>query len=209
MSAHRQQGFSVVEIVLIIVVVFLLGAVGYLFYQNTQKDTKASQAANTTLDSKSDAEDTDKQAADKVAADATYTAKDGSYSLKFPNGWELFYSDVAIYGGPVTNKTGAATFTAAASGKDAGGPFKLLYSLQADDNFDNIKKAGPIAAKSVTGTKYTEAGQGMGDLEPNTITYHYYFVKNDHSVWVTYAHEPSKPNLSADVEKILTTLEFK
>ena len=87
----NQQGFGAIEARLIIVVVVLLGAVGYMVYKNHNKTTSNSTAtANTTTTrptTSTPAKTTPAQPADPYAGWKTFTSNVGKFSLRYPSDW--------------------------------------------------------------------------------------------------------------------------
>lgn len=83
----NQKGFSVVEILIVIVVVGLLGAVGWLVYDR-QKD-KTSNSTATTSTTKADTTPKTTEAADPYKDWQSYCDTRAKSCFKYPQGWNL------------------------------------------------------------------------------------------------------------------------
>lgn len=84
---NDESGFGAFEAVLIVIIVILIGAVGWLVYKNQHKDkaTVNQSSAKTAAKSKSPAA----KAPDPYAGWATYTSQDG-FTFKYPtDGWAI------------------------------------------------------------------------------------------------------------------------
>lgn len=80
---RNQDGFSAIEIVLVLVIVGLIGIVGFMVYKNSNKSSDTTITASTT---KSTTTET-KTAPDLYAGWTTYN--DAGVSLRYPNGWTV------------------------------------------------------------------------------------------------------------------------
>ena len=81
-----QNGFSAIELILILVVVLLISAVGWLVYDR-QKDAPQTTPAPTTVTS--EAKEQPKEATKKTEEMATYTSKYGGFTLEYPAKWRI------------------------------------------------------------------------------------------------------------------------
>lgn len=79
---NNQKGFSAVEVVLVLVIVALMGAVGFLVYKNHNKTTTASGATSTTKPAATTPAPTDPTSGWKSYAN-TY----GHFTIKYPSTW--------------------------------------------------------------------------------------------------------------------------
>jgi len=83
---QNQKGFSVVEILIVIVVVGLIGAVGWLVYDRQHSQNKQ-ESSTTTTDNSKVTDATKPTPADKYADWATY--KDEYVSFRYPKNWTV------------------------------------------------------------------------------------------------------------------------
>jgi Tfp pilus assembly protein PilE len=83
----NEAGFSPVEIVMVLVIVALLGAVGFLVYKNQHKTTTAS--VTTATATKQPATKTPLASTDQYAGWKSYTLKYEKLTFKYPAGWTL------------------------------------------------------------------------------------------------------------------------
>lgn len=83
---NDQNGFSAIELILVLVVVILIGAVGWLVYDR-QKD--ASQSNMNPASVSSETKEQPKEATKKTEEMATYTSKYGGFTLEYPTKWQI------------------------------------------------------------------------------------------------------------------------
>lgn len=92
----NQKGFSVVEVLLIVLVVGLLGAVGWLVYDRQQnQNEKATQPAATQAPTTSSTEQATEAKEDSYAGWKSY--ENGAISFKYPAEWKV--AEVAVASG--------------------------------------------------------------------------------------------------------------
>lgn len=85
---NNQDGFSAVETVLILVIVVLMGVVGFIVYKNQNKKTTADKpVASSKPETKTESKPAEKT--DEYAGWKTYNSSTGSYSIKYPSTWIL------------------------------------------------------------------------------------------------------------------------
>lgn len=89
MKNIRQKGFGMVEILIVIVVVGLLGTIGWLVYdrQKNNKVDRPQQSSNQVQPTAT----TEKQTTSTTPSDSwlKYTSQNNKYSLAIPDGWHL------------------------------------------------------------------------------------------------------------------------
>ncbi len=81
-----QNGFGAIELILILVVVLLIGAVGWLVYDR-QKDAPQTAPAPTNV--VSEAKEQPKEDTKETEEMATYTSKYGGFTLEYPAQWRI------------------------------------------------------------------------------------------------------------------------
>lgn len=86
----NQKGFSVVEVIIVLVVVGLIGGAGFVAYKNHNKKPTANPVATTTT-TKPDPAETQliTQATDPYAGWKSFTSDAGGFSLKYPADWTI------------------------------------------------------------------------------------------------------------------------
>lgn len=85
LSGRSHQGFTIVEIVVVVCVVGIIAAVGYVWWQGRQ-DVSVSSHSN---QSSSSAQPTPTPTPDPTAGWKTFAQKDGYYTFKYPATWTI------------------------------------------------------------------------------------------------------------------------
>jgi prepilin-type N-terminal cleavage/methylation domain-containing protein len=85
----NQKGFSVVEVVIVLVVVGLIGGVGFMVYKNHNKKAVTNSAATTTSTKPTTTETKPATKADPYAGWKSFTSNAGGFSLKYPADWTI------------------------------------------------------------------------------------------------------------------------
>lgn len=82
-SSQKQSGFTLIETLLVLIVLLLVGFIGFSVYSASQnRDTVANSKAAATEDKKATKKTTEK-------LNKTYTNTYGHYSIKYPASWKL------------------------------------------------------------------------------------------------------------------------
>lgn len=179
----QQKGFSILEVILIIAVIGLIGAVAWLFVTNQHKpdDTNSTKSTQTTQT---------KQTKKKSTSDTwyAYTADNNLYSLKIPDGWTLHKKTGGVNS---LYSTGGLTLKPGTAGKvvdtvdDIPRCDVLILDFLADTVLDDTLYAHSITTASgltvETGVTTDELGIAGGGK-----TYSYSAFHNKHSVNITY-----------------------
>jgi prepilin-type N-terminal cleavage/methylation domain-containing protein len=132
----NEHGFSAVEVIMVLVIVGLICAVGFLVYKNHNKATTVS-AVNTT---KTTTTTPTKNAANPYAGWTTYTLKYEKASFKYPSSWQLkdsSFADSKTTGGgadviKLTGSNGFEMSIADGGPNDYGFPLGGLTSVSTD-----------------------------------------------------------------------------
>lgn len=205
----NQKGFSVIEGFLIVVVVGLIGFVGWYVWHSKQA---VDESLSNTGKSSTPAVTKD----DPTASWKLFTAKDDVYSFRVADGWKLNYDGVAtLYGNVSADLAGKpATITTVQGGRDGRVPFLVYYDENLKTQFTGYTAAGSAQSKDVEGSKYTlvtgETGSaGQADTPKGTKYYAYYFVKNGHGLYFNYSVTPTETDLVTTVEQMIKTATFK
>jgi uncharacterized protein (UPF0333 family) len=101
---NNQMGFSAVEVLMLVVIVALLGTVGYLFYKNHNKTTPAATTTNTGAP----ATQTTPATTTTPTVDTTnyLVIKEWGIKVKIPNADKLTYTIVTQDGGTTPDGSG-------------------------------------------------------------------------------------------------------
>jgi hypothetical protein len=204
----NQNGFSVVEGVLILGVIALLGFMGWLIWQAKNKPTASHQTPTAQHNGSA------QEPKDETEGWTSFTPNSKLFTVKLPDGWTFLHQADecdCLYAQTMTFKAG----TPATIGKTQGGRDGIFgYFIAVDDGdksserFKGFKKQGTIKAGSLEGTKYyreaTEA-ESLG-LDKGGKEYSYYFIKNGKGIYLSYSMNPGDPNNLVLVEKSIKTL---
>jgi prepilin-type N-terminal cleavage/methylation domain-containing protein len=87
----NQNGFSVIEIIMVLVIIVLIGAVGWLVYKNHHKSTTIPAATTSTTKSttSTSTKTTTTTPASPYAGWQTYDSKLGDFTIQYPAGWSI------------------------------------------------------------------------------------------------------------------------
>ena len=117
-----QKGFSAVEVVLVLVIVALVGAIGFLVYKNQHKTKAAPVASTTTTKSTTTTPTKTVTAPDPYAGWKTYTSPlNSGLSFKYPADWQ-FPNPATTIPAP-NNQGGVENDSVVYSALPQGGPF--------------------------------------------------------------------------------------
>jgi cytoskeletal protein RodZ len=118
MNKHNHEsGFGVVELALIVVIIAVLGAGGWLVYKNQKKATPPATSTTTTNTTTEPTTNTPDPTANWKKVDSI----GGAYSIKVPDGWELTnYPDNVLMGDSITFSAGKPAVITTASSAYAG-----------------------------------------------------------------------------------------
>ena len=85
---NNEKGFGAVEGLLIVVIVVLIGVVGWFVYKNHNKTTNNTTTSNTATTAPTKTASTP-QSVDPYAGWKTYTSPDEKFTLKYPTDWTV------------------------------------------------------------------------------------------------------------------------
>lgn len=211
----NQKGFSAVLLLLVIVVVGLIGAVGWVVYDRQKNITDNGEPSPQT----SQQEQT--QATTKDEVDITkdaYIVTTELYSLKIPDGWTLSGDELGLWAGCledascVTYKEGQKAIVNPTQG-GRGGPFRFQLVTDSRD-FETLfgsgyTNEGAFKASNVTGVKYYKKVVNDEPMEPSAGSKIYgYSFKGDKYINLYYAVFPGDKDQHTTVEKYLETLQI-
>jgi Tfp pilus assembly protein PilE len=123
---RNENGFSAVEVILLLVIVSLIGVVGFMVYKNHNKTSNSTTTASTTKSSTTPT----KATPDPYAGWQSYS--DSHVSFKYPSGWQMGNGDkYATVGLGVTSPNFTSTaFTTA----DNTAPVALFLQLSTNSS---------------------------------------------------------------------------
>lgn len=214
---NKQQGFTLVEGLLILFVLAVIGGVGY--YVWSKQDSKISD--NSANQQAADTSETDEEAAepaDETDSWLSYTSVQKTYTVRIPDGWDMIHliDTENLYGGRsqegLVYKPGQqAKVETTYGGWDGPSPFALYVP---GANHDQIVKEGDKqgeikAASGQQAEKYyfVEADEleEIGYIKGAKV-YNYYFGSDGKYIQIQHVVNPGNTDQHERVEQMLKTL---
>jgi hypothetical protein len=207
---RSEAGFSAVEVVLILVIVGLIGVVGFMVYKNHNKATPVATTQKTSTPK-------------PVAVDPTtnwtaYSGSDGKISLKYPTTWVtashselcsrgilLLGADISSVGKCATEGSGQVSVTWQPSHADCGDLNSDAYTINSKDT---------VTVSGVSGLKQTATAKApsfsVGADPEGTKVVNYCFNTDGYTYVADYTQLSSYPDALHDFNLMVTkTLKFK
>lgn len=218
----NQKGFSSVEALLILVIVGVIGGVGYYVYQSRQEAKKSQDNANkSSLEieaSKKQAEE-EKKATDETANWLLYEPPGKQYSMRIPDGWKLVsLSGTDLYGRNSSDtiyKPGTkATVQMMEGGWDGASSFGFYFPSASDEPRakEGDQKGTLTTASGLTAQKYqytqTTEPEGIGYAKGSTV-YNYYFDDKGKNIFIQHYVSSGETAQTDLVEKAIKTITVK
>jgi type II secretory pathway pseudopilin PulG len=218
----RQKGFAHVQILLALVVVAIIGGVGFFVY-NAQKDTNKTldTAANAVNDPQSTKKtnQTDQNAVKEEDSWLLFTPDDGAYTVRVPDGWKTVSLNGNLYNRDANfmaykKGTKATVEMLTDGGWDGATPFSLTnpgayYTeivRQGTESGTVKTDAGLVAHKYI----YIEQNEPEAiGYAKGTKVYNYYFDADGIYIQVSHAVSPGETDQSVLVERMLKTITVK
>lgn len=219
----KQKGFSVVEILIVIVLVSLIGSVGWYVWQSKNKKPASTDDSQTTQTQPS----TQTQASSCNAASeeqnswAVVSSHENNFTMCVPGGWTLVsdtQSDTFRVAPPFVVVSGekATIQNEEIGGKD--GTSDMFQVLTAKESYqgwtsNDAEKSDFTLNDGTKGiryyTKYTNigVGGGIGPVEGDE-DYEYLFEKNGKFIHAGYTIHPGTQKHLNTVEEVLKTLKI-
>lgn len=218
----NRHGFAVVETLLIIVIVALIGFVGWYVYRAMKNTNNAYNTATNTSNSTAPKFGTRKktskvvtpQAADATAGWTTVKSPDASFSFKTPPSWVSLACDKS--GGSAStvylassqarlaacqsDNTGEASLAVTTDKSAAAAPKKQ----GTDQSFSYVS----FTANGVKGYKATEVTSADDAILPNTKIITYSFYSKNKSYFASYRQPKGAADDSATFEQIVQSWQF-
>jgi prepilin-type N-terminal cleavage/methylation domain-containing protein len=218
--SKRQSGFSLIELLLVLILVTAIGFTGYYVWHSQKQ---ADQALKVNNDSYSA---TNAQSSRKVA-DESCTAgtmkgkylplKDGTFEFCEPNGWKLMYTEVpgAFFASTngITHNESSEPTTEKVGGSDNNYEFFVFdKGVPADvakgfDHQSTTKTGGGLALDTYSHltTKSDPVGAGIDYLAEGTKQYLYVVTKGQNHLFFTYHAAPGQTDQSDMIAKVTAT----
>lgn len=221
----KQQGFSVIHIIMFIVLAGIIGFTGWYVWDTNKKASDTLESADQQSFKKAEKSSNDKNAAKKTAEDPTkdwksYTSTAGKYSLKYPPAWVVAENPEQCTDG--TFLVGPTKDTSGRCASDNGGMVSFS-ALNGDSSSEAALKAAnypdvtseSVTFADVTGKKYSgtfktnPAEEVLIGPADGTKAVQYVFFTNNKTYILRYSQEPTQPNELANFELIVNkTFKF-
>lgn len=132
----NQQGFGIVEIVAVILVLVLLGTGGWVVYKHNKKSASASTTTTTKATNTGHEQTT---TTDPTARWKKVDSIGGAYSIRIPDGWELAnYPDNTLHGDGLTYSKGTPATITTESNPYAGDQKRFNVSFSEQTTSQNL-----------------------------------------------------------------------
>lgn len=219
MKGHH-QGFGVVEALLILVIVGILGGVGWFVYHSNKKPTRViSDTAPVQSETPKTADKTVVPAKDETDDWLLYESPGKEYKIRLADGWNISRTGTTdfIYAWAITDlklKPGVpATVTQVDGGRDGSSmAFSLIIPTVPVENFVRGDKQTQLKTQGgLTIDKYifTQTVEPEGpDLPKGSKEYRYVIKKSSKTITVVHDENVGEPNLVDLVEKVVKTIEI-
>lgn len=217
MKKLNQNGFSVVEGLLIFVIVGIIGGVGLYVNNKIINDDTGKPLGDTTQKLEKEKETEPKPKSENETASWTLFTSSKNWSMKIPDGWKLYTdqssSGLTAYSSLKYSSGTKATITKTSSGR--GGPFILnTGNYAAGDpataNPSYLTNESVFKASNVEGRKYSgvlKEDIPMEGSKGDTI-YRYVFVKNSRAVIISHYQAKGNSSILTELESALATLKL-
>ncbi len=219
---NNQDGFGTLELILILVIVVLIGVVGWFVYDRNQNKSSQNTSTTATTTPKTTTSTNIAPTSTKFSLQTKLTSHSKAFSFYIPDGWIVTNDNTLDYGHAIglenlTYKKGSKGIVLNKPGLRGDGPtvsnfiFQEVSKTDFDGYFDNMTKAGTITTSDgVEGQKYTFTLKKEDDMVSGvgSMSYGYSFVHNSKYYVFNYMQAGSDPNMSNIVEETIKTLHF-
>lgn len=216
----NEKGFGLVELILIIVVIGLIVAVGWLFFDRQKEKNNETTGNNVQQQVVKNTEIQEETKPDPTASWQTYTNDNGKFSFKYPPTWmfannpEYCSEGLVLFGVKMENGQSSAG-KCGADGARAFGQMSVTWRTdRADlslcglsdswsvDTKDSTKVAGVPAVKT-SGT-YIANDEDMGGNAKGNKVVQYCFVANNSQYLASYTKWADYPDALSDFDQMVT-----
>lgn len=211
----NQKGFSAFEGLLILVIIGIVGGIGWYVFSLKDSDTAVTQTQTNTQIQPSTCNPANEEQQSWVVA----SSHENSFSICVPGGWTLV-SDTQSESFRVTppfavvSGKKAVIQTQEIGGKD--GASDMLLVFKAEESYqgwtsENAEKSDFTLNDGTIGiryyTKHTNVGEGIGPVEGEE-DYEYLFEKNGKFIHAVYTIHPGTEKQLETIESVLKTLRI-
>jgi Tfp pilus assembly protein PilV len=214
----NQKGFSVVEILIIVVVLGLIGFGGW--YVWNRNSTKKSEGTKTTQQAEAPASEAEEEEApDPTAGWVAYSNEPGDFSFKHPATWVQAAnpercSEGLVLFAPVQESLGRCASESGGQIQVSSVPGDERPSYAFNEAYYKNKTNEAVTVEGVAGSKLSATVSGMeqevfvGSWPDNTKLVRYVFFTKNKTYLATYVQQPTYPDALSDFN-LLVTKTFK
>jgi Prokaryotic N-terminal methylation motif len=220
---NNQKGFSIFEILIVIVILFLIGAVSWLVYDR-QKSKSSANKVSTKIDVSDQKNEGPKSSStiDPTAKWLKYTSQNKKYSISIPDGWSLnsLMKSDGIYAWDATSikysEGNIASVKVVEGGRD-GSSIGFMMWLNNDGNIGSFmspeltKVNTYVTPNAINVNKYTRTQknepEGM-DIPKGTLEYKYELIKDGSKIYIIHDILPGEKDQSQLIEQMIQTTKF-
>lgn len=214
---RKNAGIGTVGLVALILIIGVISLVGW---RVMSKDEKSPAPASTVTKNVPNNAQPVKSNTDETANWLVYEPTNKEYKIKFPDGWELYYSQdggTALYGfteKSITFSNGTKATVSLVGGRDWGAiPFLLVYS-STDNGLNNLtgtKQSSFTTNGGLPVDKYYNVvvvdPEGMGPAK-GTKQYFYKIKKESKTIVIQHDISTGEADRSELIEKAVKTIEI-
>ena len=205
----NENGFGAIEALLILVIVGLVGGIGYYVYQSGAKSHTATNTSTQTSNPSS------KNTNDISNKPLLYRSSENDFEIELADGWELTrISDGRLYTEDMTKLVPKPGTRATVKDYDANSPNHGFIMWYVDkDHYTPLgdKQQSLKTNDGLTIDKYvymqTESPTVPG-LSKGSKSLQYYVTKGNKTFWVQAQFQPSDPDTHETIESVLKTLKL-
>ncbi len=221
MKKLNQKGFGIIEIILVIVLVGLVGGIGYYVYtqaKNNDETSTPSSDISGKIDKKTEPALVTK---DETADWLLYEASDGTFKIKLADGWKMLKgpgsTSLLNFDNELAIKPGTkATIATVEGGRDGGIWLSINYAKSGSAAFaEKIRGEKVATTKTKSGLSVdhyhftqTETPEGP-DLMKGDQSYTYSTSNANGKLVVYYGFTATQTDYHNEIEKILPSIQLK
>jgi hypothetical protein len=221
-KTQKQNGFAVVEGLLILLLAGIIGGTGYyVWHSKQQTDKTLFEAGNEKNQVTKNTKPSAPSTADETADWLIYKSPRNLYTIKVPDGWHLVREtddSITLVGfslDDIAFKSGTkATVETEPGGRD--GPIPFMMGVIGQEGYDistprGDKQTGFKTNQGADVDKYvfTQTSKPEGpDLPVGGKSYGYVISKTSTTILIIHDEVPGDPNNVGTLEKMIKTLEL-
>ncbi len=222
MKKLNQKGFGIVEVLLVILLIGLVGGIGYYVYNQAQKNDETSQPSGDTSGKIEKKAETVPVVKDETTNWLLYESPGGEFKIKLADGWSftryMKYPSIFQLDNKLEIKPGTrAVVEEVTGGRDFNTGLSISYSTakelsepwqapQGKKQLSGTTKAGLTIDKYYL--EVTEEPQGIG-VPAGGKQYEYYVGNKKGRLGLIYSFGPNQTDYHKEVEKILSSIQIQ